>query len=434
MHMSGNSAVGERSRALLNNSSYPQIQHGQPPSCWPTLKPEALDGLAGEIVRELDQYTEADPVAVLAHLLAQLSCYIGKSPAPEVLLGGVGSPLAFWPVVIGDTSKARKGTAAKEAEGAFERSFPGWSKDQLRGNLSSGEGLAYAVRDAGCEPGDEGIQDKRLYLVQPEFGSMLKLMGREGNSLSGIIRDAWDGVDLAPLTKNSRVRATKPHIVIVGHVTKEELRKELKAVEQCNGFGNRFVWLAVHRSKVLTFPPPRDERRLDELATRLKEVGGFAQNVRSVGWSSDGKDAWASVYPVLSEGKPGYVGALLGRAEAHVGRLAALYALLDQKSEIEACHVQSALAIWEHSEVSAEWIFGHADQIAEQENKLLRELVRSRQLTDSDVSKLFGHNLASDKLGRLKDSLVSQGLAHHETASTGGRPMQIWKSGPRVTG
>lgn len=290
----------------------------------------------------------------------------------------------------------------------------------------------YAVRDPGMIDGepDEGVTDKRLYLVQPEFGIMLKVMGREGNSLSGTIRDAWDGNDLAPLTKNCRVRATNPHIIIVGHVTQEEIVKELKAIEQCNGFGNRFVWLAVRRSKLLPFPPPRDEARMDILAARLREAGCFAQNVRSVTWSEEGKKAWIEVYPSLSEGEPGSVGALLGRAEAQVGRLAALYALLDLSAVIDAPHLQAALSLWEYSRQSVQWIFGNGVVNEAMENKLLRKLVHQGKLTDSEIHTVFGRNQSTDVLNALKRSLKAQKLAHDVTEQTEGRPRQVWKPGP----
>ena len=397
---------------------------------WPKLDRQALHGLVGEIVIEIDKYTEADPVAVLTHQLAEFSCYIGKSPAPQVSLGGIPNPILFWPVLIGETAKGRKGTAKKEAELFMEKACPGWSKGQLRGNLSSGEGLAYAVRDAGGEPGDEGVKDKRLYLVQAEFGSMLKIMSREGSSLSGIIRDAWDGNDLAPLTKNSRVRATKPHIVIAGHVTKDEIRKELKETEQCNGFGNRFVWFMVQRSKIVAFPPPRDESRHTELAGRLQDAGAFAQTVQSVSWSAQGMTAWESVYPSLSEGRPGPVGALIGRAETQVGRLAALYALLDQQSEIDEAHIQAAMALWRYAEDSVEWIFGPNGSNTDDENTLLRALVSSGGLPDTAISNVFGRNRSAAQLESLKQSLQDQGLVHSVIEPTGGRPCRIWKPGP----
>jgi len=399
---------------------------------WPTLDSKVFYGLAGEIVMELDKYTEADPVAVLTHLLAEFSCYVGKPPAPQVLLGGIANPLLFWPVITGETAKGRKGTANKEVEAFVERAFPGWLKGQFRGNLSTGEGLAFAVRDAGCEPDDVGVTDKRLYLVQAEFGSMLKIMARDGNNLSGTIRDAFDGNDLAPLTKGSRVRATSPHIVIVGHVTKDEIRKELKEAEKCNGFGNRFVWFAVRRSKVQAFPPARDEVRLTELADRLQEAGAFAQTVRSVSWSAEGMAAWETVYPSLSEGRPGSVGSLMGRAETQLGRLAGLFALLDLRDEIDEAHLQPALALWVYSEDSVEWIFGADGSNKDDENIVLRALVAEGGLSDTAISKLFGGNYKVDYLDRLKESLKKQGLAHPVMKHTAGRPCRIWKPGPQL--
>jgi len=51
----------------------PQVQvlraKGDQPDPWPELAEDALHGLAGDLVRAIDQYTEADPVAVLVTLL-----------------------------------------------------------------------------------------------------------------------------------------------------------------------------------------------------------------------------------------------------------------------------------------------------------------------------------------------------------------------------
>ena len=72
-------------------------------------------------------------------------------------------------------------------------------------------------------------------------------MSREGNTLSAIIRQAWDSGNLHPLTKNSPIRATDAHISIIGHITREELLRYLTETEQANGFANRFIWLMVYR-------------------------------------------------------------------------------------------------------------------------------------------------------------------------------------------
>ena len=149
--------------------------------------------------------------------------------------------------------------------------------------MSSGEGLIYAVRDE--ELGvkrkgeevvkDEGMQDKRLYLVQTEFGAMLGIMGREGNSLSGHLRDAWDGETLKPMTKGFRIQATHPHIVVVGHVTQSELQRNLTRVEMANGFGNRFCWFLVTRSKYLPFPEDLPEEIINGLVPKTSGRRGI---------------------------------------------------------------------------------------------------------------------------------------------------------------
>src|SRR4030095_13577534 len=46
----------------------------------PVLDPEALHGLAGEIVNAIDPYTEADPVAVLTNTLTAFGNVVGPIP------------------------------------------------------------------------------------------------------------------------------------------------------------------------------------------------------------------------------------------------------------------------------------------------------------------------------------------------------------------
>src|SRR5262249_51213837 len=148
--------------------------------------------------------------------------------------------------------------------GAVDRE---WGDARIASGLSSGEGLIWAVRDPieKLEPirekkeirgyrtviEDPGVEDKRLLVLEPEFASVLRVLERDGNTLSAVIRDAWDRGDLRTLTKNSPARASGAYISIIGHITLEELRRYLTATEAGNGFANRFLWLCVKRSKTL---------------------------------------------------------------------------------------------------------------------------------------------------------------------------------------
>ena len=94
-------------------------------------------------------------------------------------------------------------------------------------------------------------------------------MTREGNTLSAVIRQAWDEGDLRTAVKNSPNSATEAHISIIAHVTRDEVRGELCATDQANGFANRFVWLAVRRSKCLPEGGNLDDDKLNDLVSAL---------------------------------------------------------------------------------------------------------------------------------------------------------------------
>src|SRR5262249_22824377 len=123
---------------------------------------------------------------------------------------------------------------------------------------------------------DPGVADKRLLCVESEFASVVRVLEREGNTLSATIRQAWESGNLRTLVKNNPACATGAHISIVGHVTVEEVRRYLSATEQANGFGNRFCWALVRRSKVLPDGGALDPAALQPFRQRFAEAVTFA--------------------------------------------------------------------------------------------------------------------------------------------------------------
>lgn len=433
--------VEPRTAEVENTTADP----GPPRDAWPVLDPAAYHGLAGQAVRLIEPHTEADPVALIASLLSELGALLGRGP--HLILDGAYHPLLIWPVLVGQSSKSRKGSADKRTRALLALVEPAWTRGEYRGTLSSGEGLAFAVRDPQYrdepvkEKGkpttetvticvDRGVEDKRLFLVQAEFGAVLRIMARDGNTLSGVLRDAWDGLDLVPMTKSNRVRATAPHVAIVGHVTRDELLRNLTATEASNGFGNRFVWLAVRRSKELPFSSEPDPSGVDRLAHELGRVIVQGRTVGRIGMTDAAREAWAAVYHDLSADRSGLFGALTARGEAYVMRLAGLYALLDGLAEIDRVHLTAALALWEYAEHSARQIFGDAtgDPIAD---TILRAIRASGELSDSQLSDLLGRHVSAARLGRAKAALVAGGLIHPEAIGTGGRPRTVWRVGAK---
>jgi hypothetical protein len=413
---------------------------------WPVLNEAALHGLAGEVVRLLEPHTEADPIALLVSFLAEAGIIFNRTP--HLYLDGVFHPLLFWAILVGNSSKSRKGTAGKRIQTLMSLADPVWTRGESKGTLSSGEGLAFAVRDAqyhekplmekGRPTGetvticvDSGVDDKRLFLVQAEFGAVLRIMAREGNSLSGVLRDAWDGLTLAPMTKANRVRATDPHIGIVGHVTKDELLRNLTNTEMSNGFANRFVWFLVRRSKELPFSSNPSPDALGTLATKVGRTLRQARGFGALTMTPQACEAWATIYHDLSADRPGLSGALLARSEAHVMRLSGLYACLDGQSAIDLVHLKAALALWQFAEASTKLIFGQSlgDPIAD---TILRSLQANGELSESQISSdLFGRHISATKLEQAKGVLLTAHLAHCVSVETGGRPRIVWRPGAK---
>jgi hypothetical protein len=222
---------------------------------WPNaMDPSAYYGIAGEIVKAVEPHTESDPVGLLVQILTSFGLLIGRTAYYQVE-GDRHYPNLFV-LLNGGTSKGRKGTSWGRVRSIFER-VPGWPR--VVSGLSSGEGLKWQVRDPvyKLEKGvevlvDKGMLDKRLLVIEPEFGSVTRVVARQGNTLSATVRSAWDNGTLATLTKHDPITATDAHIAIIGHVTVDELRAELTQLDTANGFANRFLFLCVRRSKCLS--------------------------------------------------------------------------------------------------------------------------------------------------------------------------------------
>jgi uncharacterized protein DUF3987 len=345
-----------------------------PPSPpFPKFDRAALHGLAGEFVEKVEPHSEAHPAALLVGLLAAFGNLVGRHVYARAEADQHHGNI--FASMVGLTSKGRKGTSWGHILRLSERVDSEWATDRIVHGLSSGEGLIAAVRDPTNK--DEGISDKRLMVVESEMAGTLQVLRREGNTLSSILRAAWDSGSLSTLTKNP-MRATGAHVSILAHVTKDEIRNCLRSIDIANGFANRFLWVAVERSKVLPDGGKLAEGDLAQIVALLKLRAKEACDPREIERDEEAKDLWRDVYEDLSEGRPGVVGAVTARAEAQVLRLALLYSLLDGADEIEIPHLEAALAIWRYCEDSALWIFGTEKEHQAAEDHVLIEAVRRR--------------------------------------------------------
>jgi hypothetical protein len=264
------------------------------------------------VVRLIEPSTEADPAGILVQLIVAFGNAIGAGLS--VLADGHHHHPNEFAVTVGDTSRARKGTALRRLRPILAQADPQWADERTTGGLSSGEGLIWEIRDPifGTDKKtglpvvvDNGVDDKRVLVIESELGNVLQVLAREGNTLSAVLRLAWDSDNLRTMAKNNPARASNPHVSLIGHVTAQELTSYLSHVEIFNGLGNRILWVCVQRSKRLPFGGSVDVEQMDALGDRLKAALDYARQIGLMGWTAGARALWESEYDVLTEARPG---------------------------------------------------------------------------------------------------------------------------------
>ena len=189
--------------------------------------------------------TEADPLAVLAGMLAWSGCAIG--PGTYVMQGRDRHPPKVWPMLVGATATGRKGTSESDGLSALSALS---SLPRRRSGLSSGEGLIEAFLPSD---GEDSLPDPRLLVTEGEWEGPLARSQQKGSSLSAVLRDAWDNRPLATMTVTGR-QVDHHHLVVVAHITPDALRRGMGGMEVSNGFLNRFLITEVRRPHLVPWP------------------------------------------------------------------------------------------------------------------------------------------------------------------------------------
>jgi hypothetical protein len=405
---------------------------------WPVMDPAAYYGLAGKVVELYAPHTEADRNALLLHFL----CFFGNMIDRKVFqwIDGNRHHGNIFILIAGDSGISRKGTAAARMREFIRLVDPIWVEECIKGGASSGEGIIFNIRDEITktkESGEEvvvvdGVDDKRLLLLETEFGSVLTVMKREQNILSHILRQAWDSGVLQTLVKNNPNRCVEPHVSLVGHVTIEELRHQLDQISMANGLCNRLLIACTRRAQLLPFGSSPDQTEVATLASEVKIAFHrvYLVNKELTMVQPDARALWDRIYSELHHNsKPGLAGAIVARSDAQTKRLAALYALLDGVDDIRVEHLTAARAVTKFCEGSADFIFG--DTVGERTaDEIQRSLHASGSMTRTDIYRAFACNVSSAKIGAALAMLERLGRARREMRppppGTKGRPTEFW--------
>ena len=388
----------------------------------PRLTAAALHGLAGLAVRTIAPHTEAHPASLLLQLLAVFGNMVGRGP--HCMVDATRHSLNLYVVLVGDSSKARKGTSWSQIDRLFAEVDQPWLSTRVTSARLTASGLVYALRD------QQPPSDRRLLALSEEFASVLHALKRSNGQLSLLLRSAWDSGHLATLDRYQNLQATGTHISLIAHITQRELAQNLHRTEAHNGFANRCLWAWVHRSNCLPEGGSLSAGDRTPVARELRRALDWAAATPEILFRRDdaARELWQNRYPALSQLQPGLRGAATSRAEAQVLRLSAIYAALDSTSVIGLPHLQAALAVWDYCYASAALLFGMSsgDPIADQ----IREAIEASGdgLSKYQIRRLFHGHVEGYRIDAALETLVALGALSVHSEPTGGRPSTCWSA------
>jgi hypothetical protein len=408
----------------------------------------AYHGLYGEFVNLVAPHTEASSEALLLQTIVATGNLLGRGP--YFIADGSHHYANLFAVIVGRSSKARKGTSWSHVKNLTHPIDLEWNQGKFTGGLVSGEGMCWEVRDPIFGPPkdkhgvgilettikDEGITDKRRLFVESEFSGMLRILEREGNSLSSMIRECFDSGNLRTASKHNPGEATNAHVSIIGHTTETELRRYLSSTESANGFGNRHLWCMAKRSKELPEGSEPDAEALNALREKFRQAVIHGQACQRMEFDTNAKILWRSTYSELSREVPGQLGAITSRGEALVKRLALIFAVMDCAPAIQRVHLEASLEVWRYCFDSAEYLFGDSlgDPTAD---RILSALIEagSDGLTRSNLTRdVLKRNKSQREIGRAFALLRKLNKAKRERDNSGaGRAVERWVYTPHPT-
>ena len=398
--------------AYSANPLFPQFV-----TAWPMMGEAAFRGLPGEVVHTISPHTEAHPVALLMTFLTTFGAALGRGP--HVRVGATEHPGRLFTVLVGSTSKSRKGTSWDEVHRIFVVADPDFTERRILSGFGSGE----AVVDAVAEEGDD-----RLLVREGEWARILSVARREGSTLSPLLREAWDGGRLAVRSRaGNSVARDGAHVALLGHITMEELRARLVDIEAANGFGNRHLFPLVKRNGLLPSGGNLDYEAVERLARKTRDALASARPLGRISRTPEADTLWEHLYTVMARDEPdGLFGAVICRDQPQVLRLSLLFALTDGSAAIGLEHLEAAWAVWSYCRESAAIIWGASlgNPLADKLLRALRE-VGEAGLSGRDLDRAAGGHKDKADMTAALDLLHRRNLIDTHTEYTGGRPTTI---------
>jgi len=376
-------------------------------------------GLVG-LMAHLERLGDAPLSSLLLASMTTMSALAG--PTPSLNWRGRNRASIFG-VLVGDANYGRKGQAMRLVETAFSQVDP-VLREITRSGIASPEKLI----DLLVESKTTTIGS--MLIRQMELSTVLTIAQREGNNMSSILREVWDGDDVQTHSrmKGSTI-ARDYHVALLAGTNPKDLAAKLSGDDLVNGWANRFLWFWAEKD-ARTFADTADDTLEPSLAKWLmgcidlaRTLGGSALIAPryTMELSPDAADHLRSVVAALDVRPRGWIDGLRQRMPAHVVRLAMVSALFDKRRIVTIDDVGLGEAITAYAVDSTRAVFGTRvdDPVA---GLVLSVLAQAPDgwLNTSTLARAC--RVSGDRVNRALGMLVDGLLIAREVRPTAGRP------------
>ena len=188
-----------------------------------------------------------------------------------------------------------------------------------------------------------------------------KLCEREGSTLSGDLRKAYDLKPLGNLTREHGDRTAEGYFLgAIGSITPAELRHLLDEVSIENGFANRWLLLHCEISHAMPRGDTIDDDVVKELAgSVIGTIGGSIGSIYRI--TDDLAEVWDPFYVERRTGmldESPLVRVFAHRQPAHAARLATAFAAIDGATALRPADIEAAIAWCDYSLDTVRFVFG----------------------------------------------------------------------------
>lgn len=405
----------------------------------PVLSPDSFRGMLKDLVQAIDPHTEADPAAVLGTGLAFFAHAFG--PRPHAQQGSIKHPLNINTMIIGSSSRGKKGESMRIISDIFEMASPEYSSlDSLfvhQGIPGSGAAMVSAIEENHFLAVEEGLWEKDfgfpILFIDEEFAGTLMDM-RIDKKLSTYFRKLWDGGRKATIIhkirKNGKLIATiikQPHACIIGHITPGEFKKVLGESDLAGGSMNRILAFAAERSKKLPFGGNMEESEMRSLAGRIVKIVNRGKKVTSIPMTPEAAKLWVKMYDEITEiiESGDRMEDWAGRAHPYCMRLAAIYALTSTPEgrdvRITPDDLKAALGVIKYSIESIKWANDSKEVVVT--SRLAKRVLKYLEENGVMTPTLLGAKLGGREPAATVAAAVAEigGLKFRNDKVTGGR-------------